>query len=693
MRRHFLLGLIVLGTSAFLACSTASKKDSASGQIELFKINYAPAELKKLCDQEILNFKTRVDKLAKMNLALANFENAFLELENAGADFQERLTPLTFLYSVSTSADLRQASQECESQSSQEMVEIFTRKDLYHVLKQAQKATEGKTGSKALVLGTAETRLISETMKGFKLNGLELPDSKLEKFKKIKKEIVELETQFNANLNNNTDTVNMMPEEMLGVPDSVKARFKLLPNGQYQIPTKATYYVSFMENAANPLARKKMLVAYENREALKNTQLLQKAVQLRRQAAHILGFKDWSDYKTYDKMAKSGKTAWDFLQGLKVKLRKSYNHDYQQLLAAKKKEDPKAKELFPWDGAYFYNKLRKEKYSLDEEILREYFPAPHVIAKMFEIYETLLDVKFVNVTNALTWYPGVQLFEVRDNKTKELLAYFYTDLYPRDGKYGHAAAFGIRSGREVNGHYQPPISAIVANLSPGVEGKPSLLSHEDVETLFHEFGHIMHGTLTRVKYASLSGSSVAWDFVEAPSQMLENWIWSPEILRMISQKYDKPTEKMPEDMISKLVDSRKFNLGWMNTRQLIFGIFDLTLHRSQKDVDVTEVYKKTYQELTGMKPLAETHMPANFGHLMGGYDAGYYGYLWANVFAMDMFTRFENGKLLSPEIGRAYRHSILEKGNLVDASVLLEEFLGRKPNTDAFFKYLGVSGK
>ncbi len=355
MRKQFLYGLSILSLTAFLACSTQSKKESTSGQIELFKINYAPADLKKLCEQEIQSFKARVDKLAKSNLETVSFENAFLELENAGADFQERLTPLTFLYSVSTNADLRQASQDCESQSSQEMVEIFTRKDLYQVLKQAQKVTEKKSSNKSIALSAADMRLISETMKSFKLNGLELSDSKLEKFKKIKKEIVELETQFNANLNNNTDTVNMTSEEMAGVPDSVKARFKLLANGQYQIPTKATYYISFMENAANPLARKKMLVAYENREALKNTQLLQKAVQLRRQAAHILGFKDWSDYKTYDKMAKSGKMAWDFLQGLKVKLRKSYNHDYQQLLAAKKKEDPKAKELFPWDGAYYYN--------------------------------------------------------------------------------------------------------------------------------------------------------------------------------------------------------------------------------------------------------------------------------------------------------------------------------------------------
>ena len=327
---------------------------------------------------------------------------------------------------------------------------------------------------------------------------------------------------------------------------------------------------------------------------------------------------------------------------------------------------------------------------MDEEVLREYFPADYVTKKMFEIYETLLNVRFVKVENSITWHPSVNLFEVRDEKTKELLAYFYTDMYPREGKYSHAAAFPLRTGRKVNGVYLAPISSIVANLTPPVPGKPSLLSHEEVDTLFHEFGHIMHMSLTRSSYASLSGSNVAWDFVEAPSQMLENWVWEPQILAMITQKYDRPSESMPKEMMQKLQQSRKFNLGWMNTRQLIFGIFDLTLHQSAKDLDVTETYKKIYKDLTGMDPLAETHFPATFGHIMGGYDAGYYGYLWSNVFAMDMFTKFQGKNLLSKQVGYKYRTSILEKGNTKEASLLLTEFLGRKPNSEAFFRYLGI---
>ena len=230
----------------------------------------------------------------------------------------------------------------------------------------------------------------------------------------------------------------------------------------------------------------------------------------------------------------------------------------------------------------------------------------------------------------------------------------------------------------------------MANLTPPTKDKPSLLSHDNVETLFHEFGHIMHISLSRVKYASLSGTRVARDFVEAPSQMLENWVWQPEILKMISQKYNNPTETMPDDLIQKLVASRKFNQAWMNTRQLIFGIYDLTLHRSSKDLDVTKTYKKIYQDLTGMEALSDTHWPAGFGHIMGGYDAGYYGYMWSNVYAFDMFSNFQGKNLLSPDEGLKYRVSVLEKGDTKDASQLLYEFLGRKPSNKAFFDFLGV---
>lgn len=670
-------------TISLLACSQPTKKNNDTGY-ELFRTNFSPTEVTESCDRLISEFQQKIEGISLPSKGPISFTESFEHLENISSDFDDKVSPLTFLYNISTQADVRLASQNCDSKVSKISIEMFSNRKLYQKMKAAQKSISINK------LSASQKRLISETMKAFRLNGLELPDDKLQKFKAINQQLADLNNQFHANLNNNTDFAEMNLNELQGVPETVRSRFEKLPNGNYKIPAKATYYIAFMENAENSLARKKMLSVYDNREADKNTALLQKAVQLRREGAKLAGFKDWADYKTYNKMAKSGKNAWDFLQGLKSRLKKSYQKDYDQLLAFKRELDPKANKVDAWDGAYLSNQLKKKRYAVDDEVLREYFPADHVIKKMLEIYSTLLKVDFEEIPNAIVWHPSVKLFSIKDANSNEILAHFYMDMYPREGKYSHAAAFPLKNGRRLGNQYEKPIAAIVANLTPPTNSQPSLLSHDDVETLFHEFGHIMHITLTKAEYSSLSGVRVAWDFVEAPSQMLENWVWEPSILKQISANYKEPNKPLPDDLIEKLVSSRKFNRAWVATRQLVFGIFDLTLHRSQKDIDVTQTYVKTFRELTNQDPIENTHFPASFGHLMGGYDAGYYGYLWSNVFAMDMFTLFKNGKLLSSEVGYKYRTAILEKGNTKDADLLLQDFLGRKPNSKAFFEFLGL---
>ena len=674
----------------FISCAstTASRSPNSTQDAALIRSDYTPAELKKLCDAEVVQFSKKVDELVlgfkkdpKKNLT---FENTFGELEKASAHLDDQLSPLGFLNNVSVNSDVRKASEDCSAQASPVIIEIYSRKDLYRLMKLAQKTILPSS------LSPTEARLIQESMIGFKLSGLELSDAKLDQFKKIKTEISDLEIQFAANLNNNNDSVEMNETEMAGIPEVIKTRFTKLPNGNYQIPAKSTYVVDFMENASNSDARRKMAFVSSNREAKKNTDLLQRTVRLRREGALLLGFKDWADYRTYDKMAKTGQRAWQFLQDLKSKMHLAFQQDYQELLAFKKSLEPQTTKLDSWDIGYYSHHLKIKNYAVDDELIREYFPSDYVISKMFEIYSQLLGVQFVPVKNAITWHPTVQLFEIHDTASKALIAYFYADLYPREGKYGHAAAFTLRTGRELNGQYQPPIAAIVANLNPATKDRPSLLSHDDVETLFHEFGHVMHATLTKVKFASLAGFSVAGDFVEAPSQMLENWVWQPEILKMITAHYADRTKKMPEKLITQLVRSRKFNKAYGFNGQLLYSIYDLTLHQSSKDLDVTDTFQQLYKEIMGLEPLPGTHFPATFGHIMGGYDAGYYGYLWSNVYAFDMFTKFENGNLLSSQVGLKYRRSVLEKGNLQDAMALLQEFLGRKPNTEAFFRYLGI---
>jgi thimet oligopeptidase len=307
---------------------------------------------------------------------------------------------------------------------------------------------------------------------------------------------------------------------------------------------------------------------------------------------------------------------------------------------------------------------------------------------MFEIYAKVLGLRFLEVQNADVWAPGVKLYEIREAQDNSFIAHFYTDFVPREGKYNHFAAFPLVAGRMVGGRYNPPVAAIVGNFAPPTDGKPSLFSHDEVETLFHEFGHIMHQTLTKAKYASLAGSSVARDFVEAPSQMLENWTWDKEMLKALSGHFKNSDKKLPDEIIEQLLMSRNFNKGYFFTRQLLFGIFDMTLHTETKPInDPTAIYKSLYKELTGIDPLPNTHFPAGFGHLMG-YSAGYYGYLWSLVYADDMFTKFEKDGLLSSKVGERYRKTILERGDTKEAQTLIEEFLGRKPSNKAFFKKL-----
>ncbi len=687
------LAILTLSALSLLfstSCSSPSRLrgPNNSNDVVLIRSDYTPNEIKQLCSTATHQFVTRLEELGgllkKTSAKNLTFENTFAELEDASADFAAILSPIGALSSLSVNADVRKSANECESTASTAAIEVYTRKDLYQVMKEAQKNLKSER------LAPPEARLMNETLVAFKLSGLELSDDKLQKYKKIQQLLSDLSIQFHAHLNNNNDSAEMSEEEMAGIPETVKSRFTKLPRGKYQIPAKTTYYMDFMENASNSQARKKMYAIYNNREAKSNTELLQKTVRLRREAAELLGFKDWADYRTYDKMAKTGRNAWQFLQDLKSKMTLAYKKDFQELLNFKKSYEPQSNKFEPWDTAYYSHHLKIKNYSVDDELIREYFPADYVVKKMFEIYSKLLGVNFTPVRNTVTWHSTVNLFEMTDAQTHKTVGYFYTDLYPREGKYNHAAAFPLRSGREINGQYQPPIAAIVANLNPPTKDRPSLLSHDDVETLFHEFGHVMHMTLTKAKYASLSGASVAGDFVEAPSQMLENWVWQPEILRMITAHYSDHSKKMSDELIEKLIRSRKFNQAYGFNGQLLYGIYDLTLHQSPKDLDVTVTFQRLYKEIMLMDLLPDTHFPASFGHIMGGYDAGYYGYLWSNVYAFDMFTLFENGKLLSPQVGLKYRQTILEKGNLKEASVLLQDFLNRKPNSNAFFRYLGI---
>jgi len=680
MKKILVLPLLVV------ACSTGTTNNGANTVGEtIIKFDYRPKEITQICDEQMKLTDRRVAEVLKIPKTEKNFLNTIEAFETILADLSDKSTPASFMYYVSLNKELRKEGEQCESALSQYLVGLTSRRDVYDAFVLADKNSDHKK------LDVAQNRLIEETAKAFRKNGLFLPDGELRKVKELRQKLANLETEFSSNLNEVADFIEVTKAETEGLPESMVARLEKLPNGNYKVTVKATDYTQFMENAKNSDARRRMAEKWENRAAEKNTKLFEEALGLRREIAKLLKFKTWADYRTEDHMAKNAKTVNTFLEGLRGKLAIKNKKDLADLLKLKKQMEPGATKLNAWDGTYYANQLKKKDYSVDEEIVREYFPSGATVERMFDVYSKLLSVNFVQIKDAKTWAPDVKLYEIRDAKDNHFIAYFYTDFIPREGKYGHAAAFTLKAGRLVKGKYVTPVSAIVANFNPPANGRPSLLAHEEVETLFHEFGHIMHQTLTLAPYASLSGSSVAQDFVEAPSQMLENWVWDPKILKSLSGHYLDPNKKLPDDLIKQLVKTHDFNCGYFYTRQLLFGIFDMKMHSSLKEIDPTETYKDLYKELTTIDPLPNTHFPATFGHLMGGYDAGYYGYLWSEVFAEDMFTQFEKAGLLNSSMGRNYRTIILEQGDVYPADKLLEKFLKRKPNNKAFFKRLGIS--
>jgi len=654
------------------------KTSAVLGSEALIQFDFKEKEISDLCNKQINSVKNQLNDWKIKYGVMSQGSQALLDFEMIMANYSDNSSPLIFMSSVSTVEKLRDEAFQCKEKSENLQNEILTTRDYYKILKQT-KTTNAE-----------EERLLKETLTIFEMNGMGLNDEDLKKYKSLADQLSQLSTQFDQNLNGDVSFVSFSIAELQGVKEDFLKRLKQDTQGKYIVTTKQPDYVHVMENASNSETRKKMLFAYNNRQAEKNTALLQQAIQVRAEMGKLMGFETFADHSLRSKMAGNSKVVFDFLKSLKNKLAAKNKTEMSVLANFKKKELKDSAPFAPWDIAYVSNQLKLKKYQLDQDLVKEYFPAPHVIKTTMEIYSQLLGVEFKQIVNSPTWAEHVDLFEVSDSETKKVIAYFYADLIPREGKYGHAAAFGLIGGRKLpSGEYLTPVASIVANFSPAAPGKPSLLSHDEIETFFHEFGHIMHLTLTKAPFASLSGYNVKHDFAEAPSQMLENWVWDTTILKKMSQHYSNPQKQIPSDLVTKIQKLKLFNIGIQNTRQLVFGFFDMSIHTNPK-LDVTEIFAKLQKDLTGFAPLEGTHFPATFGHMMHGYAAGYYGYLWSKAYAEDMFSEFEKKGTLNSHVGKKYRREILEQGNMKDPLVLIKNFLGREPNNKAFFKSLGL---
>ena len=642
------------------------------------KISYRPGEITALCDAAISTATAALDRIATLLPEKRSMDPTLLAFETAMADFSDATLPLTLMGYVYPDPGIAAEGAASEEKAGKFAIGVFTRRDLYDAIRGA------------VPRNPDEARLLSETLRQFKKNGLALPDEGLARVRALKEQITGFEVKFSANLNNDTTTLEFSADELAGVPHEVLATFARTTNGRYRVTTKYPDYIPVMQNAKSAATRKQLYAAFVNRQAVPNTTLLEEAIRVRQQCARELGYASWADYRLDGRMAGNTATVRSFLSGLEAPVKEKVRADLAMLLTLKQELVQRADRVDPWDLAYLTEQERKRRFALDNEEIRQYFPFDLVLEGMFRCFGPLFGIRFAVVPEAPAWAPGVRLIRILEKDNDRTIAYLYLDMFPRDGKYGHMMMSPLIAGRVREGGYSVPVTAIVGNFRAPSGNIPSLLTHDDVEGLFHEFGHALHGCLTKAPYASLAGSSVEWDFVETPSQALESWVWEPEVLDAISGHYANPAEKLPAELRNRIIAARDLCAGLRYTRMLVISTEDMEFHTADGPVDVTATADRIYRALMGIPPLEGGHEPATIGHFMGGYDAGYYSYLWAEVYALNVFARFRKEGLFNAATGASCRHWILEQGNMQNGKALLNGFLGKEPGMDVFYDRLHI---
>lgn len=590
-----------------------------------------------------------------------------------------------FMGYVHVDEQVRNAARAGEERIQQWAVELIFREDLYRAVSEFA-ATEEAAG-----LEGERSRLLEFTMRDLRRAGHELDPEVRAEVKRLTSRLVELGVAFEQNIAEHKDALVVTPADLDGLPEWYAEG---LEEGEEEGTRKVTMaypdVVPFMENARRRDLREQLSFKFNTRAVEENRPILEEAVRIRARIAELFGEPSWAHHQLEERMAKEPAAVDRFYENLVPPLTEAGRREIAEMetLLSEETGDPDA-ALQLWDWRYYDTRLRRERHGVDPNEVAQYFPLESVLEGLFSITGDVFGLDYSPVEEE-TWHPDVRTFAVRDRQSGDLIARFHMDLFPREGKYSHAAAFTLVPGRRLpDGTYQKPLSAIVANFTKPSPSRPSLLQHNEVETLFHEFGHILHQVLTRAELVRFSGSSTERDFVEAPSQIMEHWTWRPEVLATFARHYETG-EPIPESLVKSMVEARNLNIALATLRQVQFGVLDLGLHgEGAAEADLDEVHRRATE--VSLLPFHEgTFFPASFGHMLGGYDAGYYGYLWSEVYGDDMFSRFEQEGVTDPAVGMEYRRAILEAGGTRDGLDLLVDFLGREPSNEAFLRKLGI---
>ncbi len=613
-----------------------------------------------------------------------SFSTVLLPLDEADARLSAAYAAGAFMARVHVDPAVRDAGQEAEERLDRWRVDLPFREDL------AAAVFAFERSDAAAALAGEPRRFLDRLVRDLRRAGHALDPATRDEVRGLLGRLVDLQSSFERNIDEFEDGLELTREELDGLADDYVAGLRPgTAPGTHRVSLDAPEIYPFLAQARRRDLRRDLERREFNAARDANEPLLAEALAIRRRVATLLGYPSWAHYAVEVKMAADPAAVRRLYDMIVPPLQAAMALEVRRLeeiLSADGDEPP----LRTWDWRYCDTRLRVRDYAVDPDELRGFLPLDAVFDGLLGLAAEVLGLTFERIDDAAAWHPEVHRFRVRDAASGAEIGDVLMDLHPREGKFGHAAAWPLVPGRRLpDGTYQKPLTAIVANLPRPTAERPALLRHEDVVVLFHEFGHVLHMTLTRAELVRFSGANTEWDFVEAPSQILEHWAWQPSVLARFA-RHHATGEPIPGALVERLVASRNLDVALKTLRQCYLGLLDLGLHGPEETRDIGAVDRAAFAAW-GLPYHEGTLYPCQFGHLMGGYDAGYYGYLWSKVYGDDMFGRFEAEGVTSPSVGADYRREILEPNGSQDGIDLLRAFLGRDPSPATFLRLLGIA--
>ena len=630
------------------------------------------------------------------------WDTLFRPLEEKDDQLKRAWSPVSHLHSVADNDDLRKAYNACLPKLTDHATELGQNEDLFRAVESLAQGQEFDR------LDIPRQKIISNALRDFRLSGIDLEQQDKDRYKELQQRLSKLQTRYEENLLDATHgwTKPVTDESLLsGLPDTAlelaAENARRRDQSGWLFTLEYPSYQPVMAYADDREFRKEMYTAYNTRASEQgpnagnwdNGPLMTEILSLRQELSALLGYRNYAEYSLAKKMADSPEDVMAFLHDLAARSKAVA----QQELAGLEKfaaEEYGLKDLQAWDIPYYSEKLRQKKFDFSQEELRPYFPADRVVEGLFAVVNRLYGLNITRREGVEAWHPDVKFFEVRDEGGARRGG-FYLDLYARPHKRGGAWMDECVTRRIGNGALQTPVAYLTCNFTPPVSGKPSLLTHDEVLTLFHEFGHGLHHILTLIDYAAVAGiNGVPWDAVELPSQFLENWCWERESLDLFARHYENG-EPLPGDLFGKMQQARTFHAGMHMVRQLELALFDFRLHHEQRGRDTNDIQSlldDVRRDIAVVKAPPDNRFQHGFAHIFaGGYAAGYYSYKWAEVLSADAFSRFEENGIFDPATGRDFLHTILEQGGSREPMDLFVEFRGRKPAIDALLRHSGIT--